>query len=618
MSALPQRPITILIAALGGEGGGVLADWIIAAAAAQGYPVQSTSIPGVAQRTGATTYYVELFPAHELGERRPVMALTPAPGYVDVVVSSELLESGRAMLHGYVTPERTTLIASTHRVYTVNEKMHMGDGRFDSGRILEAAQTMARRAILFDMQEIAARCGTMISAVLFGALAGSGALPVPRGACEDAIRKGGRGAEASLKGFGLGYAHACGEAQPAHPEELKRWRAQPSERVRKTFPGETHKILEEGVSRMLDFQDRDYANLYLDRLDPIAKLEREHEGGAGIERTGQAGAGTAFTGLAGTGIERNGRAVAGMERTGQSDTRMERNGRAVAGMERNGQAVAGMERNGQAVAGMERNGQAVAGMERNGQAVAQGYTLTSETGRFLALWMSYEDLVRVADLKSRSSRFERVRAEVGAKAHEPVHIIEYLKPGVEEVAAVLPPFLSKRLLAWTGKRGLTYKLNVGIHLKSTSVMGFIVLRLMAALRPLRRMSARYAEEQALIERWLRAVRDAAARDLGLALEIALCARLIKGYGDTNRRAKASFVRILDTLVDGSAPQDDRARALDDRARAMAIGKARAAALADAEGLSLEQSLATHGIVPMPPQAKPIQFLRRPANKRKAA
>ena len=578
MSALPQRPITILIAALGGEGGGVLADWIIAAAAAQGYPVQSTSIPGVAQRTGATTYYVELFPAHELGERRPVMALTPAPGYVDVVVSSELLESGRAMLHGYVTPERTTLIASTHRVYTVNEKMHMGDGRFDSGRILEAAQTMARRAILFDMQEIAARCGTMISAVLFGALAGSGALPVPRGACEDAIRKGGRGAEASLKGFGLGYAHACGEAQPAHPEELKRWRAQPSERVRKTFPGETHKILEEGVSRMLDFQDRDYANLYLDRLDPIAKLEREHEGGAGIERTGQAGAGTAFTGLAGTGIERNGRAVAGMER----------------------------------------NGQAVAGMERNGQAVAQGYTLTSETGRFLALWMSYEDLVRVADLKSRSSRFERVRAEVGAKAHEPVHIIEYLKPGVEEVAAVLPPFLSKRLLAWTGKRGLTYKLNVGIHLKSTSVMGFIVLRLMAALRPLRRMSARYAEEQALIERWLRAVRDAAARDLGLALEIALCARLIKGYGDTNRRAKASFVRILDTLVDGSAPQDDRARALDDRARAMAIGKARAAALADAEGLSLEQSLATHGIVPMPPQAKPIQFLRRPANKRKAA
>jgi indolepyruvate ferredoxin oxidoreductase beta subunit len=146
-----------------------------------------------------------------------------------------------------------------------------------------------------------------------------------------------------------------------------------------------------------------------------------------------------------------------------------------------------------------------------------------------------------------------------------------------------------------------------------------MLRLMAALRPLRRTSARYAEEQALIERWLRAVRDAAARDLNLALEIALCARLIKGYGDTNRRAKASFLRILDTLVEGSAPQDERARApLDDRARAVAIGRARAAALADADGRDLEKSLATLGIAPMPPQTKPIQFLRRPANKRKAA
>ena len=57
-----QRPITILIAALGGEGGGVLADWIIAAATAEDDPVQDTSIPGVAERTGVTTDYIELFP----------------------------------------------------------------------------------------------------------------------------------------------------------------------------------------------------------------------------------------------------------------------------------------------------------------------------------------------------------------------------------------------------------------------------------------------------------------------------------------------------------------------------------------------------------------------------
>ncbi len=60
---IPERPITILIAALGGEGGGVMADWLMEAATASGYPAQATSIPGVAQRTGATTYYLEIFPA---------------------------------------------------------------------------------------------------------------------------------------------------------------------------------------------------------------------------------------------------------------------------------------------------------------------------------------------------------------------------------------------------------------------------------------------------------------------------------------------------------------------------------------------------------------------------
>jgi len=225
--------------------------------------------------------------------------------------------------------------------------------------------------------------------------------------------------------------------------------------------------------------------------------------------------------------------------------------------------------------------------------------------------MSYEDLIRVADLKSRRSRFQRVRAEVEAQPHEPVHIIEYLKPGVEEAAAVLPPFLSKRLLAWTEKRGLTHKLNVGIYLKSTSVIGFLMLRLMAALRPLRRMTARYADEQVLIERWLRAIGDAATRDIGLALEIALCGRLIKGYGDTHKRGKGNFLRIMDTLVEGAAVPDDGDRIA-------AVRKAREAALADPEGRTLEKSLETHGIAPLPPQPKPIQFMRRPAKNRKAA
>src|SRR6185503_16202245 len=166
-----DRPITILIAALGGEGGGVMADWLIDAAAKSGYPAQSTSIPGVAQRTGATTYYLEIFPVRRelLGGREPVMSLTASPGNVDVMVASELLEAGRAMQNGYVSPDRTTLVASTHRIYATVEKMQMADGRFDSARVIDAGRQLAKQTVLFDMRKLAQDSGTVINAVLFGA-----------------------------------------------------------------------------------------------------------------------------------------------------------------------------------------------------------------------------------------------------------------------------------------------------------------------------------------------------------------------------------------------------------------------------------------------------------------
>src|SRR6266571_4138306 len=234
----------------------------------------------------------------------------------------------RALLRGRrgrlrAARDRTTLIASTHRIYTVAEKMEMGDGRFDSEVVLKAARELAKRAIVFDMQAQASASGTVISAVMFGALAGSGTLPLSRGDCEAAIRSGGKGAEASLKGFAAGYAHAAGPT--ATTQEKRRLPSSPAGPLRPAFPGETHAILGEGVARCADFQDRDYANLYLDRVEPIAILD----------------------------------------------------------------------------------------------GAADGYKLTIETGRFLALWMCYEDVIRVADLKTRRSRFERVRGEVRAKPHEP-------------------------------------------------------------------------------------------------------------------------------------------------------------------------------------------------------
>src|SRR3954454_23692237 len=355
---LPERPITILIAALGGEGGGVMADWLIEAATACGYPAQATSIPGVAQRTGATTYYLEIFPIERsaLGGKEPVLSLTPSPANVDVMVASELIEAGRAMQNGYVNPERTTLIASTHRIYATVEKMQMADGRFDSERIASAAAQLARKAVLFDMRELAQKNGTIINAVLFGAMAGSGVLPFAREACEKAIRSGAGGAEASLRGFAAGYDIAAG-AKPAPAPAPAPKRAT-----------ELDEVMRLGIERVTDYQGERYAALYRDRLAPFL--------------AGDAG-------------------------------------------------------------------------------------LAAEVARQLALWMSYEDIIRVADLKTRATRFERIRKEVGAKPGEPVLVIDYLKPGVEELASLLPPFLGRKLISWAERRGKLDAYNVGMHIKTS-------------------------------------------------------------------------------------------------------------------------------------------------------
>src|SRR5258708_22066050 len=176
------------------------------------------------------------------------MTLTPAPCYVDVMVASELLEAGRAMQNGFVTRDRTTLIASTHRVYTVAEKMQMGDGRFDSDVVLKAARPLAKREILFDMQAQANAAGTVISAVMFGALAGSGTLPLPRGDCEAAIRSGRKGAEASLRGFAAGFDAAAGSAPGKTVTPAEKKRPSGSGSIRPTLPGGNPSMLGSGAA----------------------------------------------------------------------------------------------------------------------------------------------------------------------------------------------------------------------------------------------------------------------------------------------------------------------------------------------------------------------------------
>jgi indolepyruvate ferredoxin oxidoreductase beta subunit len=501
------RPLCILVAALGGEGGGVLTEWLTRLALAAGFPAQATSIPGVAQRTGATTYYVEIVPvALGASARRPVMSLAPVAGNIDLLIASELLEAGRHALGAMATPDRTTMIASTHRSLTTEEKMQLGDGRVDHARLLAIAARASRRLLQFDMDAAARGAGAMLSAVMFGAIAGSDVLPFSRRQFEDVL---GTGAEANLRGFARGYEAIAGTAAPA-PATAPAPAAALPPAVAALFPPPTHDLLAPARARVLEFQDADYLALFDRRLERILAAERQAD-----------------------------------------------------------------------------------------PAGDHGYALTRETARFLALWMAYDDLIRVADRKSRAARFERIRAELGAAPGDVVRIVDHFQPGIEELADLLPGAIARRLLAWNRRRDArgpgTRPLSLRLRLTSSSLGGFLALRFLAALRRGRRRGVRFAREQRRIEDWLGKIEAAAARSWDAAAELALCGRLVKGYGATHARTVAQVEHILAHLAD---------------APAAAIRQAREAALADEGGIGFAQALARHGAPPLAATVQPIRWLPR--------
>src|SRR4249920_136144 len=283
---MTQRPIKLTIAALGGQGGGVLADWLIEIAESEGYITQSTSVPGVAQRTGATIYYLEFFPraAADREGRLPVMALMPVPGDVDCVLASELAEAGRAIQRGLVTPDCTTLISSTHRSYAIGEKSAMGQGAADAAELLDVVRSSAKRLVLFDMEETAERNQSVISSVLLGALCGSGVLPFRKQTFEEEIKRSGIAVKANLAAFEdasqraqRGDSGFTGKANPKLlpdvPLLARTPRLQPLlDRVRR-LPAAQQALALEGVRRVIDYQDPAYAALFLDRVEAIAALE---------------------------------------------------------------------------------------------------------------------------------------------------------------------------------------------------------------------------------------------------------------------------------------------------------------------------------------------------------
>jgi indolepyruvate ferredoxin oxidoreductase beta subunit len=520
-AASARHTISVLVCALGGEGGGVLARWLVDTAAAAGHASQSTSIPGVAQRTGATTYYVEVAASQSApGARDPVFSLYPVPGALDVLVSSELLETVRQIQQGHATRERTLVLSSAHRTLTTAEKMQLADGRAQAARLLQVIQTHSREAVVLDLAALAREAGTVISAVMLGAIAAGGALPFAREQYEATVRRSGKGVEASLRGFSLAYerVRTLRTQQASGPVPAPASAPQAAAEIAARFPSATHRIMTAGLARMREYQDEDYARLYLQRLDRIHAAESAAD-----------------------------------------------------------------------------------------PDFAHGAAATLETARALALWMAFDDVIRVADLKSRPSRLDRVRHEVGVREGELLRVYDYLKPGTAEIAALLPPAAAARLLRWeqrriaAGRAPFALALALGTH----RVHNLVLLRLLAGLKRWRRRGSRFVQEQAMIERWLERI-DRGLRDSwSLGHEIALCGRLIKGYGATNARGQEALAHILDHLVDGD-------RFADPEAVAKAVREAREAALADDAGRALDRTMAELGAPRRPPKPQPIVWASRNA------
>jgi len=499
------RPLSIAVMAMGGQGGGVLVDWIVALCEANGWVAQASSVPGVAQRTGATIYYIETLaiPPSAHTAIQPVLALMAAAGEVDVVIGAEWMEAGRAILRGLVTPDRTTLIASTHRAYAVVEKQAPGDAIADPVAVFEAAKACARRLIAFDMAAAAEETGSAISAVLFGALAASKVLPFPRESYERTIRSAGIGVEASLRGFARGYERA---ALPLVRWQEERPTVRPVlapighaafdalvARARDEFPPPCHDMLAAGLARVVDFQDVAYGRDYLDLLAGLLLLDRSIGG------------------------------------------------------------------------------------------EARGFALTRTAAKYVALAMAYDDVYRVADLKTRGSRFSRVRLEVGAGPEQILDITEYMHPRMDEVAGSLPAplgrFIERRPALF---RALDRLVNRGRRVRTSRLGGFLLLYTLAGLRRFRRGTLRHAIEMAHRDAWLARVREAAPKNYDLAVELIACRRLVKGYSDTHSRGRSKFDRVMAA-----------AKRLEGRDDAAAwVRRLREAALRDEDGAALDGALKT--------------------------
>ena len=469
------NPLKIVLIAIGGDGGGVLTQWIIKMAESEGYWAQSTSIAGVAQRTGSTVYYIEAIPIKDItldGKiQTPVLAQMPGPYDVDIVMTTELLEVGRAIQRKFVS-DKTTVVFSTHRNLAIKEKEAPGDGISKGQQVFDMVNKHAKKCYHANLKLIADKNKSVISASLFGALAASKSTPFSKETFLNTIEKGGIAVKQSTAAFEEAYHYvtdSANQAKPFNPELApKSYPEMPSsvsskkindliQKIKAEFPEALHKVLYTSVTHLADWQNEKYAHKYLEMLSPFVALDEKHPN--------------------------------------------------------------------------------------------KQYELSHHMSRYLAIALSYDDLIFVADQKTRTERFAEMYDQVDAKQNDLVHTLDYLHPSFDEVTGFMPKKLGKKLERSQGFKSFFNKyLDKDRRMYSTNFFGFMMLYVLGGMKKWRLKTLRHHEEMNNVAYWLKNIEQVVDKNYNLAVQIAKTYRLKKGYGCTYERGDSKFSFINEFAI----------------------------------------------------------------------
>ncbi|MDW8029229.1 MAG: indolepyruvate oxidoreductase subunit beta family protein [Armatimonadota bacterium] len=481
-------PITVLVAAVGGQGGQLFSQWLFDAAREAGFCPTGVGLPGLSQREGATVYYLEFF-----AEPEATFLFSPFPekGRVQILVGLELLELLRAVRDGYLA-EDGIIIGSTHRVLTTDEKLPISGKFVTAEQVLPILQKQAKECIAFDAVQAAALAGLSeraANAILFGALASSGVLPFPIEAFRKAIEHYGVAVSFNLRAFefGLRYRDWLPQLRNFDDFATQEWESLPEPRLpaqllRKlealSADDELTSILHQAAKWLCHYQDARYFGRYLECVEMV--YERDEGRGTGDELL----------------VTKEVARILAMRMAYEDAIR---------------------------VAQLKTQRQRFERIRKEHQIGKE--TVYKVVDFFSPDWDELTGLLPFG----RTMDTQKVTWDKGQGSQETK------KDELPKLPSQSEEFKRAALQ---------------MKIETSSLMGYLLLNVLQLLKPLRPYSHRFKKEWAAINEWLEAVKRAIDKDYDLAFLVARSGELVRGYGRTRRKTLAlwrTFMAFLKAL-----------------------------------------------------------------------